>query len=780
MLLRGRPRFRPLSTPLRPAVLRRPAGLLAGLRWQFGALAYGSILITLPQVWVGGSQASVEVAALVALAVLAASLLIGYLRSTSPWRADLLDSAAIVVVSFALPSPAAAYGVLYLIVWFRSLYGSKWQGLWRATFYTVTMITSWALWPHVTSQTSGEPLGQVLGGVPGLCLAVFITRQLLASTREREHVEARDEAVARMGSQLLGVTDVQLLRRITIETLEEIRLATPGLRVLAVVKDGPAFRVDEARGRFDRVPRTLPTASFSPPADNEAMVVSGDLAAGLSSMAGSACQWRCVPFPDPATQSWLILGARRARAGDALTAVRSVINLHSLALLHASSHEALAKQAQTDSLTGLPNRFAFQSALSTALDDDRSSVTTVLFVDLDGFKNVNDTLGHSAGDVLLQEVADRIRHAVRPGDLCARLGGDEFAVLLPDVGADLAGRPAERIVTALAEPFSIAEQVVHIGASVGVAEGDAETDAHAVLQHADIAMYAAKANGKGRSTVFDPALFRNDRLDFDAQLADAAKRDELVVHYQPIMSVPAGRCTAVEALVRWQHPLHGLLGPAEFIQDAERTGAIIGIGEFVLRRACSDAARWQADFGDQAPAIHVNVSARQLDFEGLVPTVRDCLAEFAISPESLVLEVTETALVSSATAVSRLRALSAHGVQIALDHFGTGYSGLSTLRELPVNIVKIDKSFVSDSALSRYDQLFTEAIVAMTQKLGLRTIAEGVERANHFDMLVYAGVEAAQGYLYLRPAPVEDFTKWLGAHAQRLVLPVQGSPAQPC
>jgi len=425
-----------------------------------------------------------------------------------------------------------------------------------------------------------------------------------------------------------------------------------------------------------------------------------------------------------------------------------------------------ARLARTDSLTGLANRTTFNTALEAALTDGSSAENTVLFVDLDDFKGVNDVFGHEAGDGLLREVGTRLERVTRPGDLCTRLGGDEFAVLLRDTGSEAAAHVARRIVDAIAATMHIRGRVTHVGASVGVATATGQSDLETLIHCADVAIHAAKTKGKSRIQVFEPALLERDtsHVAFERALIAAAGNDELVVHYQPVLSLRDGRCTAVEALVRWRHPERGLLYPDSFIETAERIGAIEPIGTYVLRQACADAAAW-SDANPGAPiAVHVNISPLQLDNDAFTDIVTSALSEFVLPPAQLVLEVTESVLISSPVAIDRLNTLAARGVTIAIDDFGTGYSALTTLRSLPASIVKIDKSFVAGSTNNTQDRAVIEAVVKMATQMGMQTIAEGVERLDQRAFLETIGADSVQGYLYLRPTTAEKFGAWLGPH----------------
>jgi EAL domain-containing protein (putative c-di-GMP-specific phosphodiesterase class I) len=311
-----------------------------------------------------------------------------------------------------------------------------------------------------------------------------------------------------------------------------------------------------------------------------------------------------------------------------------------------------------------------------------------------------------------------------------------------------------------------------VGASVGLARLQPGATGTEVVQQADIAMYAAKAAGKNRVQAFSPALLDvTATAALEAELRKAVDDGQFVVHYQPIISTTDGRCLAVEALVRWTHPMRGLLPPAEFLDVAERTGVVIPIGEQVLRQACADAATWQG--GDRGVALHVNASPSQLAHPRFVTVVRECLAEHALAPKQLIIEITESTVLDSPTVQMTVDVLAGLGVGIAVDDFGTGYSALTTLRTLPVDVVKIDKSFVAGAATEVADQAVLEAIAQMADRLGLQTVAEGVEYIEQQEFIQRAGITAVQGYLHQRPVPAEEFAAWLGR--ERSAQPPIGS-----
>jgi diguanylate cyclase (GGDEF)-like protein/PAS domain S-box-containing protein len=421
----------------------------------------------------------------------------------------------------------------------------------------------------------------------------------------------------------------------------------------------------------------------------------------------------------------------------------------------------LIHQALHDPLTGLPNRVLLHERLSHALlrGERRRSPVSVLFLDLDGFKTVNDSLGHTTGDRLLTAVAKRLGTVIRPPDTVARLGGDEFAVLLDETDAGAASRVAERIGIALDEPFVIDGRAVHARASIGVATGSyGEQTADDLITNADLAMYLAKRQGRGGFAQFKASMHSAavERLELEADLRRGLERKEFFLCYQPVVRLCDGVTIGMEALLRWNRAGGALVSPDEFIPVAEQTGLIGAIGHWVLREACSQAAAWHAAC-PMSPVfrLSVNLSARQLQDPGLVQDVETILVATGLAPSSLVLEITETALMSEpVTAVPRLAALKALGIKLAVDDFGTGYSSLSYLRNFPVDILKIDRSFISPLGREPGDAAIAHAVVSLGHTLHLRVVAEGIETAAQLAELQAIGCEYGQGYLFARPLTV--------------------------
>ena len=437
--------------------------------------------------------------------------------------------------------------------------------------------------------------------------------------------------------------------------------------------------------------------------------------------------------------------------------------IHGAFVLAASGANLLAwrlneHQGLHDSLTGLPNRILLADRIDQALARrDGRPRTAMIYLDLDGFKAVNDSLGHAAGDELLVTAARRLEACVRPGDTTARLGGDEFALLLTELRAPFdAMDVAQRVIDVLAEPFPLRGSVVQVTASVGIAFPGDDVDTGELLRNADVAMYKAKRSGGGFE-LFQPTMHAEivERLTLEADLHQAVTRRQLVIHYQPLVQLDSSAVVGVEALVRWDRPGYGLIPPLEFIGAAEETGAITGIGAWVLQKACHQVAAWRVG---PAPGLRlsVNLSPRQLLDAGIVEVVRSALHDSGLDPMALTLEITEGDLVSDTTAViARLEELRVLGVQVAIDDFGTGYSSLSYLRRLPVDVLKIDKYFVHKLDRGPEESALISAVLHVARALGLSVVAEGVETADQLDELRSLGCTQAQGFYLGRPASAD-------------------------
>jgi diguanylate cyclase (GGDEF)-like protein/PAS domain S-box-containing protein len=427
----------------------------------------------------------------------------------------------------------------------------------------------------------------------------------------------------------------------------------------------------------------------------------------------------------------------------------------------------MAHSAQHDFLTGLPNRMLFNDRVSQAiiLAPRHAKKVAVLFLDLDGFKHINDSLGHPIGDKLLQSIASRLVHCVRGSDTVSRQGGDEFVVLLSEVEhSEDAAIAARKMLQTVAEPHSIDQHDLHVTTSIGLSVfPDDGHDAETLIKNADTAMYQAKENGRQSYQFFKPAMNVRavERQSIEESLRRALERGEFALHYQPKVNLRTGEITGAEALIRWTHPARGLVSPAQFVPVAEDCGLIVPIGNWVLREACKQARAW-LDAGLPLGTMAVNISAMEFRHDNFLESVFAILGETGLDPKSLELELTESVLMKRAeSAASVLQTLKAKGVQVAVDDFGTGYSSLSYLRKFPVDALKIDQSFVREITIVPDDTSIVTAIISMARSLKLRVVAEGVEKLEELEFLQTHQCEEAQGYYFSRPVPPEQFAKLL-------------------
>ncbi len=427
---------------------------------------------------------------------------------------------------------------------------------------------------------------------------------------------------------------------------------------------------------------------------------------------------------------------------------------------------ALEHLALHDALTGLPNRTLFRDRLEHALAqaDRRGQLVAVLFLDLDNFKVINDSLGHQSGDALLVEVAQRLRLCVRGGDTVARLGGDEFTILLEviddEAQADLV---AERIGEALRTPVRLGDRDVFVSASIGVALSDARrVEPEGLLRNADIAMYRSKAAGKARHSIYDSGMQKLalERLDLETDLRHALALGQFRIQYQPILKLSDGTFTEVEALLRWERPGHGLMAPLSFIPAAEETGLIVPIGRWVIQEACRQAKIWHTAFPSDPPLVmSVNLSARQFQDPGLVGDIAQAVQSTGLDPCALKLEITESVAMHDIEAsVIKLEALKALGCQLTIDDFGTGYSSLGYLKRFPVDTLKIDRSFVERIGVDIQDAAIVQSVVALAKTLNLSVVGEGIESRAQAAQLLALGCDGGQGFLFARPQWAEAIT----------------------
>jgi diguanylate cyclase (GGDEF)-like protein len=469
-------------------------------------------------------------------------------------------------------------------------------------------------------------------------------------------------------------------------------------------------------------------------------------------------------------QGWGVIAIGLVLTALAFALVRNVTRSRTMALaLVASKSAELRHQAMHDSLTDLPNRALILDRTEHALARARRDGTSValLYVDLDGFKDVNDANGHGVGDCLLQAVAERFIGTLRDADTVGRLGGDEFVVLLEGGPADHPEQVADRLLASCREPVAVPSLpgvALTVGASIGIATGVRE-DASDLLRDADIALYRAKETGKGRAVVFESSMHAEvrRRVDLDAELHQALVDEQFFLVYQPLFSIDTMHVVGAEALVRWRHPTRGVVPPMEFIPRLEASGLITDVGRFVLLEACRQAQRWHR--AGVPLTISVNVAALQLESPDFVAHVLHVLEHTGVDPRSVVLEITETALMHDSDRIARrLHSLRLAGLRVAIDDFGTGYSSLAYLQQFPVDVLKIDRSFVVAAATTTEGRVLVRAMVQMGRALGIETLAEGIEDIAQLELLRAEGCDLGQGFLFARPMEAEVAEQFLADH----------------
>ncbi len=451
---------------------------------------------------------------------------------------------------------------------------------------------------------------------------------------------------------------------------------------------------------------------------------------------------------------------------------------------HKRFEQQLLHDAFHDGLTGLPNRELFLDHLRVIIERRKgkdSKSYSIMFLDLDRFKIVNDSLGHAEGDSLLKKIARRLQAVMRTGDLMARLGGDEFVILLTElIEPEDALRVAERIQDSLRSPFELAGREVFISTSIGIAFNEADAnDAEEMLRHADIAMYRAKEKGQAQFQVFDIAMheYAMKKLHFESEMREAIERGEFEIHYQPIVQLETNQLSGFEALVRWNHPERGMISPIEFIPLAEESGLILPLGNWVLKESCRQLREWQN--GNElasALSVSVNLSCKQFIQADLANQIKDILAEIGLAPRCLKLEITESAVIEDTDrAIEMIRSLNSMGIEFSMDDFGTGYSSLSDLHRFPAGYLKIDRSFVSRMVESEENAEIVYTIIKLAQNLKMRVIAEGIETADQLAQLNQLNCEYGQGYFFSKPLDAESARQFITENG----APGLVSPSQP-
>ncbi len=635
-----------------------------------------------------------------------------------------------------------------------------------------------------------EAVALDLSDDPNVRGIVFTGRDATLQLAAAEALRASETRIRDQASILEMIATSVPLSETLAEICRMVEGQLPGMRctVLLVSAENSMLRHGAAPSfppSFVRALDGLPIAEGSAACGTAAargeVVVSTDLAtdpsfARYADLVRDQSLRACWSTPICASSDGRVLGTfavyldePRAPTAAEETVVESVLQLASIAIERNAFDGRLSHQAHHDPLTALPNRTLFGELLEHALRRSQrsGSALAVLFLDLDRFKVINDSLGHDAGDELLRVLAQRLAAVLRPGDVVSRFGGDEFTVLCEDLVPSAADQQtigvAERLLDALREPFLLDDEEQFVSASIGIAIGLTGLERpEALVRDADAAMYRAKERGKSRYEVFDEEMRERarERHEIENALHRAVARGEFRVFFQPVISLTDGTCIGVEALVRWQHPDRGLLAPRDFLAQAEETGLMVPIGGLILEEACARAVEWRRSVPDPGRfRLSVNLSGRQLVHADLAARVAQVLEQTSLEPSSLCIEITETVLMEEVDAgIAAVKALKALGVRVSIDDFGTGYSALGYLRQFPVDEVKIDRTFVERLGTEPEDAAIIAAVVSLGNVLGVTVIGEGVETAAQLDTLRALGVDAAQGFLFAPPQPAADLT----------------------
>jgi diguanylate cyclase (GGDEF)-like protein len=608
------------------------------------------------------------------------------------------------------------------------------------------------------------------------------TAGALAQSEESSRLQTRQQMeVARFGQRALEGADIDALTEEATQLMDRVLNIDIG-GVMKLLPDGDELLLISAVGIPEeeigktRVPTGyqsqsgyalatgLPTVVEDWKTETRFLESDLQVKAGMRSAVIVLIKGKGEPF------GILGVGSRTVRefSRQDVSFMQAIANVLANAIERRRTEEHTRHEALHDPLTGLPNRNLFLDRLEHALTvaARRETSIAVLFLDLDQFKLVNDSLGHAAGDELLAAVAPRIEQALRPGDTVARFGGDEFAVLAEDIGSERgATRIAERVAETLARPFILRGREHFVSASVGIALGAGSEAPEALIRDADSALYRAKERGRGGYEIFDEVMRSRviEHMQIENDLRRAIQRNELELHYQPVIKLKDGSVVAMEALLRWNHPDRGLVGPLGFIPVAEESRLIVPIGRWVIEQACRQAAAWQALHPDSAPvSVAVNLSARQIADPDLLSHIEGSIRANRIDPSSLWLELTETTLLDETSFVERtLESLKGLGVRMVLDDFGVGFSSLGYLKRLPLSMIKLDRSFVENLAEGSHDAAIVRAVSEMADTIGIGVVAEGVETHEQVRIASALGCGFAQGFHFSEPVPV--------AHVKRLL-----------
>ena len=718
--------------------------------------------VTIGQVGADASHGSrLLVGGLVLL--LLADFIVTFVRKRVPWWEALLIGPLLYL--YGLQGPSVAGAVLGVVLT-QSLYGST-----RSTVVrTIACVLATAV-PMLTPEAGiAVPTPQAILLGPALFAALM--RFMFVMLLRQEQVSAREALLARVGRQLLGVTQLAGVQAVVHEAGDELCAKTPGLGLLIVAGDRDGAVIRAAHG----LPEGLAGRSFPleyltgfEASDVETAHRLDRTTGTLEFVEGLAGHrrggWHVLGLGGGPAQGWLLAGATQRLPASLFDVLRTLTTQLSLAEANCASHAELSRLAHNDQLTTTPNRGTLFNLLAAAVDDaaGREDTVALCIIDLDDFKQINDRLGHGAGDQVLVEVANRMTEIVAGAGVASRFGGDEFALLMTGLsGPAEADGIANRLRQRLLEPIRLPGADVTVGASIGVVNAVPGVTAGDLMRCADVAMDSAKSRGKCRVERFEED--RHGDIAHVRQLEDhlghAIHRGEIAVHYQPLIDLKTGRCHSLEALARWHHPSLGPLPPETFIALAERQGSIVELGAHVLLTACTQLMEWDTTATVPKVGLTVNVSARQLTVPGFDEVVRAALATSGLAAERLTLEFIESEALGDDLLHTQLRMIAAMGVRIALDDFGGGLTSLAYLQAMPLHQLKIDRRLFIDSDDAPAGASI-QLIMAVSHFLRLETVAEAVETPEHADWARQAGITLAQGFLFSPALPAHQVIPWL-------------------
>jgi diguanylate cyclase (GGDEF)-like protein len=743
-----------------------PTGKLGQARFFTMLPAVAILVMMSPQILQSDVPAIRRVGGAVAILVLIA-FVIGTYRRRLPFPGDwIIIPVLTVAAGSSLKDSMSAMGIAYGLLVGVSLYGSQLRTVLRTLGITAAVPLSLALHPMSLGRHLSWHDPGLLAVVPQLALVAALTRILYLSLAAQERTGEQQAVLVRTGSRLLGIRDVVEVHRLAAIAGRELAQLAPGTAAIFLVRDDDAATIVDAVGPIvDCGGRSVPARVLNG-LDATDTVTTRQVTDGLDvllELAPDMRHWQAAGLTATDGEHYLLVGGRRPVPPEDFAMFRALGQQVAMAEASCLSRAHLHHQAHHDQLTGLPTRKLFFAKLTEAVESGVPSVT-ILNIDLDNFKQVNDVYGHAAGDELLICIADRLNEASEPGDLPARFGGDEFAVLLTDVPnpAEATAR-AERICRLLQQPVDLSAATVTVGASIGLAAWQPPLTAGDLMRCADIAMYSAKAKGKNRVECFTTErhgdIVRHRMV--EDHVVTAVDRGEIVVHYQPYVDVPTGRCAGIEASVRWDHPTLGLVQPDEFLPVVERLGISTTIGTHVLRVACRELGKLSAQPGREHLKLGVNIAKPQLLDPGFAGTVRDALAENGLTSDRLALELAAGSEPDDPLAVTQLRQLAETGVRISIDSPSNDQPSLDALWAFPVHQLKMGVAVLSNDGPNGGGVEAVQLMAALIRILHLDVVLKHVETAGQLDLLRTAGVNHAQGYLFGRPMPQPQLGDWL-------------------